>query len=82
MVEDLGTSPPWSPFVDLTAPVSPGWGSSWALSPRSPKQTIQVSDMMIIDQTVIGKWKGRKSHRVGEDGLAVNLKSEERKGAA
>ena len=45
----LGTRPPYSSSSDLTARAVE-WGSALALS-RSPRQTIQVSDMMVIDDS-------------------------------
>ena len=48
-LDGLGTRPPWSSFIDLTAGIK-GWGKALALS-RSPRQTIQVSDILLIDQS-------------------------------
>ena len=53
----LGTRPPCSSSSDLTARTA-GWGRALALL-RSPRQTIQVSDMVVIDGSEFWKWSNR-----------------------
>ena len=66
-----GTRPPYSSSSDLTARAVE-WGSALALS-SSPRQTIQVSDMMVIDGSRVRKWNQGKIHGVGNIGKSVEM---------
>lgn len=55
-LEVLLSRRPWSSF-ELTVLRTAGSRSSLTLSPRSPKQTIHVSDILLIVEIFDDSWK-------------------------